>query len=148
MSVQHTMTHEPKNPECGICRQGKRQRRQRRRTDSVTPEGPLPTKFGDQCSGDNIVRARSNDPDESEPFIHGRGNGLVMAGRATDYIGIFPKSSRNYWRMVEAFKDWQEPNARTINFYCDREPSLLKAARRCEWRVNTATTGCPSPMVS
>ena len=54
-SVEHLMTHMPKNPFCTICSVAKIQRKQKRRkTSKLVPDEvarPPPTKFGEQVTG-------------------------------------------------------------------------------------------------
>ena len=63
--------------------------------------------------------------------------------RATKWIAVYPKSSKSAKHTIEAMKHFAGSKDRVSSFYCDKAPELITAARACQWRLSTATTGMP-----
>ena len=53
-SIDHMMTHEPKNKFCAVCNKAKTQRKPRRKGQPDL--GPKPLDFGDQLTGDLLIK--------------------------------------------------------------------------------------------
>ena len=66
-----------------------------------------------------------------------------MPDRATQWIAVYPKATKTAEHTIEAYQHFAEKKDTIASFYCDNAPELAKAARKCKWRLATATTGQP-----
>ena len=63
--------------------------------------------------------------------------------RATKWIAVYPISSKSAKHTIEAMRHFAGSKDKVSSFYCDNAPELVTAARSCQWRLSTATTGMP-----
>ena len=67
----------------------------------------------------------------------------VFLDRATKWIAVYPNSSKSAKHTTEAMRHFVGSKDKISNFYCDNAPELITAARACQRRLSTATTGMP-----
>ena len=87
VSIDHMMTHVPKNPYCQACSRAKTVARPHRAHAPSDGFGPPPEEFGDEVTADYL----SVGPEELS--WHGERFALVMYDRATRWLQCFPKLS-------------------------------------------------------
>ncbi len=95
-SVAHQMTHMPKNQHCDVCNKAKIQRTRKMRVTSkaVPVEGrKVPTKFGEQVTGDHFIKNTPDDVDE-DPGQPKDTVGIVIFDRGTKWLAVYPKASK------------------------------------------------------
>ena len=99
--------------------------------DTVPTEAP--TTFGDQVTADHLIRR-----DIPVATV-----ALIMLDRPTEWAAVYPKATSTADHTIETFQHFAGKKENTASFYCDNSPELVKAARKCTWRLATATTGQP-----
>ena len=100
-SVEHQITHFPKNPYCMSCQLGKIHQVKGKLKGS-SHFGPRPEQFGDQVTADHIVKTNE--------YHFGSGDervALVIADRATGFLGGYPSESKTGEQTEMAFKHFQ-----------------------------------------
>jgi hypothetical protein len=150
-SIEHMMTHEPKNPFCEVCERCRIQRQPRRR--GTLNMGEKPTVFGQQTTGDHFIRQRrlpgssSKDEDDGETLFHedfpGASTGVVFFDRATTALYVYPKCTKSTEDTLEACRMFEGPTKPVKSFYSDNSPELLSASKHMKWSHATSTPGIP-----
>ena len=100
LSLEHLLTHTPKNPYCDVCQRAKVQRVQCRRHRL---RGPAPENFGEQCTADHVVAYS-----ERSQGITGDRSALVIGDRATGWFQGMPitgKGTADTHEALLAFAD-------------------------------------------
>ena len=137
-SREHRMTHLPKNPHCEVCSKAKVQGTPTRRTSSkpmVAEEAkPLPTKFGEQVTGEHFIKGCSGREDEGDPNFPCDTVAVVLYDRGTRFLAVYPKSAKDTANTVAAMQHFAGPRDKVQSFYCDNAPELVSAATSLKWR--------------
>ncbi len=68
---------------------------------------------------------------------------LVMLDRATQWIAVYPQATKTAEHTIEAYQHFAGKKDTMACFYGDSAPELAAAARKCKWRLATATAGQP-----
>jgi len=155
-SLEHMMTHEPKKPFCSVCNRAKTQRKPK--VKGTLKLGPKPTEFGEQVTGDLLIKNKRNvtdviiddegevdeRPNEADLDVSDLANSaLVLYDRGTQWLECYPKASRSHEHIVEAMQDFTKPTDNIQQFYCDNGGELESASRQLGWRRPTSTPGVP-----
>ena len=99
-SIEHMMTHVPKNPFCSACSRAKTMARPHRANAPSDGYGRLPEDFGDEVTADYL----SVNPDDLS--WHGERFAAVMYDRASRWLQCFPKLSNSAEHTGEAFRSF------------------------------------------
>ena len=126
-SIQHLLTHTPKNPFCDVCNRAKMTKR-----PSYCSGGSTQVEantFGEHLTADHLVLG-----DDEEMDIDGSRNALVIKDVATDFMYVYPSASRSTRECIAAFKHFVKSTDDVGVFYSDNSPELVAAAERLSWR--------------
>ena len=126
-SIQHMLTHIPKNPYCDIC-----QRAKMFKPPSYAVGGSTKVeaeKFGDHITADFIITR-----DEEEVGIDDERNALVVKDVATGFMYVYPNARRTTNAAVLALKHFVGHNEEVGVFYSDNAPELISAMKVLQWR--------------
>jgi hypothetical protein len=135
VSLQHLMTHTPKNPHCAVCQRAKMQRAPCRRKKWF--KGPKPETFGDQVTADHVV-ANS----DRSMGVTGEKSALIIGDRATGYIGGFPLVSKDAEDAEHDIREFAGSH-KIKRAWTDCSPELILACRRMKILHDKATPGRP-----
>ena len=138
VSLDHLLTHTPKNPYCISCMRGKMQQAHTSDRSKQLNRDPEPTAFGENVTADHFF-ARDEyggraGPDEA---------GLVVYDRGTEWIDCFPVPDKSGDESYNALNQFAGPKDNVQLFYSDNAPELLKAAKQLGWKPGTSTPGRP-----
>ena len=135
-TLQHMMTHLPKNPFCTHCQRAKMENvRLHRRGGADAHEC---TKFGDIVTVDTMVLHGLKDRG-----VNGEADAVVFYDLATKYIDVLPVFSRSVPNTVEAFHKFMGPEPKIGLLYSDQAREFLAATRRMAWVHHMSTPGMP-----
>ena len=135
-TLQHMMTHLPKNPFCTHCQRAKMENvRLHRRGGADAHEC---TKFGDIVTVDTMVLHGLKDRG-----VNGETDAVVFYDLATKYIDVLPVFSRSVPNTVEAFHKFMGPEPKIGLLYSDQAREFLAATRRMAWVHHMSTPGMP-----
>ena len=100
-STEHLATHEPFNPECDVCVQAQKTRRQKRSRKNRKPavqEAAKPEHFGDHVTGDqfNLRRDGKNGGEKPDEFFPDASvaqctTAVVLYDYGTDWYACYPR---------------------------------------------------------
>ena len=131
-SLQHLMTHTPKNPFCNICnraRMTKKTARSHGESKHVKAE-----KFGDHVTADHLINfGERNEGDDGELVA------MVFKDVYTDVRYCYPSASKHTRECVAAMKHFIGPKVEVGVFYSDEAPELKRAAAEMKWRHHVGT---------
>ena len=102
-SIKHLMTHMPKNPFCESCQRAKCQAKaspNRKKKPSDLPT-PIPTKFGEQVTGDTIIHNSVEDRG-----VDGSRATIVLFDRGTKWIEAYPVGDKSAYEAENAMLDF------------------------------------------
>ena len=134
ISLQHLLTHKPKNPWCTTCSRAKATRRPCRRKSAF---GAPPEHFGDQVTADHVI-AHS----ERSQGVTGDRAAVVVQDRGTRFLAGYPVDSK-------ASKDAQAclmhffGTASVKQVYTDNSPELIATVAAMRILNPTAVQGRP-----
>ena len=138
-TLQHMMTHLPKNPFCTHCQRAKMENvRLHRRGGADAHEC---TKFGDIVTVDTMVLHGLKDRG-----VNGETDAVVFYDLATKYIDVLPVFSRSVPNTVEAFHKFMGPEPKIGLLYSDQAREFLAATCRMAWVHHMSTPGMPKKM--
>ena len=147
-SIEHQLTHHPKNPYCPVCRRAKATRVPARRKDRRHSSGEeAPKRFGDRVAGDIIVdRLRDNPkaPKGSRPRAKdGSYMGFNLVDYYSDWIEPYPLKTRDTDQIVKSMENFQGPitgpRRKIQEFRADQAAELKKAAEKMKWHLSPST---------
>ena len=130
-SVQHLLTHTPKNPFCQACSRAKMTKR-----PSYSKGGSTQVEadhFGQHLTADHLVIR-----DDEEMDIDGARVALVVKDVATDFRYVYPAARRSTRECIAAFKHFVRSTDDVGVFYSDNSPELIATAERLGWRHQTS----------
>ena len=134
-SVEHLLTHLPKNPFCDTCQRAKLFRQQARRQD---PDDRMqPENFGDLVHADHVIIGRRK-------FNHGVGGqrcALFVYDRATGIEDAPALRSKGAKLAENALKHFTKDQGKSL--FSDNAPELVKAAESLGWIHATSTPHRP-----
>ena len=133
-SVEHLMTHSPKNKHCPACQRAKMQTKPARQVEGS--ELGEPVAFGDQTTGDHLITQN-----ELDQGLEGQETAVVLKDRFSGWRDCYPKASKSADDAYAALLDFQGPKDSVKYFYSDSSPELAKAATDLGWCHGTATPG-------
>ena len=144
-AIEHLMCHLPQNLLCVVCAKAKIKRKHKRKKIAMIEDDDIkakkqPVKFGDHVTVYQLLRSEDDAEDTDVPVDT---VAAVFLDRATKWIAVYPKSSKSAKHTIEAMKHFAGSKDRVSNFYCDNAPELITAARACQGKLSTATTGMP-----
>ena len=132
-TLQHMMTHLPKNPFCAHCQRAKMENvRLYRRGGADAHEC---TKFGDMVTVDTMVLRGLKDRG-----VNGEADAVVFYDLATKYRDVLPVFSRSVPNTVEAFHKFMGPEPKIGLLYSDQAREFT---RRMAWVHHMSTPGMP-----
>ena len=130
-SIQHLLTHTPKNPFCQACSRAKMTKR-----PSYSKGGSTQVEadhFGQHLTADHLVIR-----DDEEMDIDGARVALVVKDVATDFRYVYPAARRSTRERIAAFKHFVRSTDEVGVFYSDNSPELIATAERLGWRHQTS----------
>ena len=130
-SIQHLLTHTPKNPFCQACSRAKMTKR-----PSYSKGGSTQVEadhFGQHLTADHLVIR-----DDEEMDIDGARVALVVKDVATDFRYVYPAARRSTRECIAAFKHFVRSTDDVGVFYSDNSPELIATAERLGWRHQTS----------
>lgn len=145
-TIGHMMTREPKNPYCSACNRAKTQRKPKFK--GTLKLGPRPVEFGEQVTGDLLIKNKKNVIDaliDGEDGADGQtdyddldvsdlaNSALELYDRGTQWIDCYPKAARSEGHIVEAMQDFTKPTDNIQQFLCDNGGELESASRKLGW---------------
>jgi len=138
ISLEHLMTHYPKNPHCKTCERAKMQHaptpnRSNRPSDDSRE---VAENFGDAVTGDHVI-AKADD----EKGIDGQKAGLVLFDIGTEYVDIFPMVERSSDNCIIAMNEFAGGNTAVKSFYSDGASEIEVAAKWLGWPFGSSTPG-------
>ena len=90
--------------------------------------GPRPTKFGDQCTADELIMV-----DEDGTGMNDEPCALLMLDRGTDYVDVFPLEAKTAAECYRCFMDFAGPHDYINELFTDNAPELIQAAEDAQW---------------
>ena len=126
-SIQHLLTHTPKNPFCDVCNRAKMTKRPSYRSGGSTQVEA--NTFGEHITADHLVLG-----DDEEMDIDGSRTALVIKDIATDFVYVYPSARRSTRECIVAFRHFVKSTDDVGVFYSDNSPELVAAAERLSWR--------------
>jgi hypothetical protein len=145
LSVQHLMTHMPKNPFCDVCSKAKMQAKGAYKASSKPEKSAdeleeAPKQFGDLITADHIITQASEDQG-----IDGQKAAIVMHDAATEWLSVYPVQNKSADEAYRAFMDIAggHPVRLITKVYTDNSPELIKAVRDIGLAHATSTPGRP-----
>ena len=105
--------------------------------------GPKPLNFGDQLTGDLLIKNKKNvsadidetEVEESDPMnlidfelSDVANSAIVLFDRATSWLDCYPKATRSEAHIVEAMQEFTKPSDKIKQFYCDNGGELEAAS--------------------
>ncbi len=110
-SREHRMTHLPRNPTCEVCFKAKIQGTPKRRKSSKPVLGeaakPLPTKLGEQVTGDHFIKGGRDE--EEDPNFPCDTVAVVLYDRGTRFLAVYPKSAKTTANTIAAMQHFAGP---------------------------------------
>ena len=137
VSLEHLLTHEPKNDHCQACRRAKARHRPHRRKHLISERA---TRFGELVTADHVY-AHS----EALEGCDGARDMLVVFDVGTGLLGAYPAASKGARETMESLVHFAG-NRRYRRIYTDAAPELIAAVRQIGVRPiihDTATPGMP-----
>ena len=122
VSLQHMLTHHPKNPWCAYCTRAKMPRVHCRNKGGTG--GPPAVAFGDSVTADHIVLN-----DDESAGIGGMKYILVVYDRATRWVDAYALPSKSSDDAYACFVDFAGAQRRLGYVWSDNSPELIKALR-------------------
>ena len=123
ISLQHLMTHMPKNPWCSTCMRGKMQRKMHRRKTKVVSKEKF-TKWGQCLTADHIITRNKR----SLSFMgHKAAIGMLDLGCNWKELWAVPGKDSVHARHVLINVQGSGPKIK--RFYSDSSPELIQAAQ-------------------
>ena len=132
-SIQHMLTHIPKNPYCDICQHAKMFNPPWRTVGASTKVDA--EKFGDRITADfRITRGEEEEKEEEEEVgIDDKRSALVVKDVATGFMYVYPNARRTTNAAVLAMKHLVRHKDEGA-FYSDNAPELISAMKVLRWR--------------
>ena len=100
----------------------------------------MPTKFGEQVTGDHFIKNVGDFIDEEVPNFPADTVAVVLYDRATRWLAVYPKMTNTTFDTIAAMQDFAGSNDKIKSFYSDNAPELIAAANSLNWRTSTSTT--------
>ena len=135
-SIEHMMTHLPKNPHCSVCSRAKMENVKTHRRGGVDAHGF--TEFGQHVTADTIVLRGVKDRG-----IGNKNNAIVFFDFGTKYLWCEPVNSRSHEDTLLAFRHFIGPTDSVRSFYSDGAPELVKCAIEMKWFNDSSNPGKP-----
>jgi hypothetical protein len=126
-SIQHMLTHIPKNPFCDVCQKAKMFKPPSRAVGGSTKVEA--EKFGDQITADFIVTR-----DDEEVEIDDEKSALVVKDVATGFMYVYPNARRTTNAAVLAMKHFVGHTEEIGVVYSDNAPELISAMKVLQCR--------------
>ena len=102
------MDHRHFNPYCRACVESK-SRRKPKRKGGLVEQGKVPTKFGEQTTGDHLINRRKTNEWEctvTEGEFPKATTAVVLYDRACDWVSCYPKALRTTEETIKACQDF------------------------------------------
>ena len=141
MSLQHMMTHYPKNPHCPVCQRSKMQQAHCPDRSKRPGNGSLGDlkEFGDALTADHFDAKT-----EVDKGVGGETFGFVVHDCFTNYTDCFPLVSKHSNNNITALNDFTGGNIWAKSFHADGAPEIKSAVEWLGWPFDPATPGRPS----
>ena len=121
LTLEHLMTHLPKNAHCSACQRANMVKKHAR-TKKRTPDH-MPTTFGDQVTAYHLIANRADNQGHD-----GSKYAVVVYDLATRYRDCFPTGDKDAIDARLALQQRSGPKATVQSFHCDGAKELYKAA--------------------
>ena len=131
-SLQHLMTHVPKNPFCDSCNRARMTKRTAR--SHGESKHVKATKFGDHITSDHLINYGERNEGGSGELV-----AMVFKDVYTDIRYCYPAARKHTRDCVEAMKHFVGPDVEVGIFYSDEAPELKRAASEMKWRHHVGT---------
>ena len=121
-TIEHLLTHLPKNPFCEACIRGKMTRKHaptRRPVDMTA----IPTKFGEQVTAYHLISNR-----EYCQGVEGSAYAVVVVDIGTRYLDCYPTADKGATEARLSLQDFIGPRQTVSSCQCDGAKELYKAA--------------------
>ena len=138
-SIQHLMTHLPKNPHCKACQRAKMQKKPNKKKGGKKGGIEITDKpFGTIITADHLITNS-----EEDQGIKGERAGVVVADLSTKYFDCYAVLDKDAIDAEAVLSHFVGPSAEVKSFYSDESPELVAAARSLQWSHDLATPGRP-----
>ena len=128
LTEHNTWTHFPKDPNCPICRECKRDRAHCRSKSHGKPDDlPTPTRFGHSITADH---KNLNEKDESRS---GDRAALIIMDRFSHWLQGYPDKSKDHQGSMRALERFMGPQGKPEHVYTDNSKELIKAVEELGW---------------
>ena len=138
-SLQHLMTHLPKNPHCSACQRAKMQNKPHKnkqgKKDGVAV---FVTPFGTHLTADHLITQGEIDQGMDDELA-----GIVVKDLGTRWFDVHAVATKDAADAGISLKDFAGADAKVKSFYSDGSKELIKAAKHLEWLHDEATPGRP-----
>ena len=133
--TEHNLwTHFPKDPNCPICSQCKRNRAQCRQKVHAAPDDlPVPKKFADAITCDHKI-LNENDASRSSDRL-----AMVVLDRFTQWLQGYPSKTKTADECQIYLKEFVGPQCEPQHVYSDNSKELIEALKDLKWRHDTST---------
>ena len=103
LTLQHLMTHTPKNPWCPVCQVAKMQKRpHKRRVKGISLDKSEPVQFCRMVTADHVVSQS-----DLSMGVTGDKDALVIGCKSTQYFDGFPDNSRDHVASMRALNEFR-----------------------------------------
>jgi len=138
-SIQHLMTHLPKNPHCKACQRAKMQKKPNRKKGGKKGGIDMADKpFGTIITADHLITNS-----EEDRGIKGERAGVVVADLSTKYMECYAVQDKDAIDAEASLSHFVGPSVEVKSFYSDESPELVAAAKSLQWSHDLATPGRP-----
>ena len=132
--MHNTLTHFPKDPNCPVCSQCKRDRAQcRTKTHGEPDKLPEPTQFAHSLTADHKIL---NEADASRT---GDRVALIVLDRFTRWLQGYAALTKSADECTKAFLRFLGPQVIPGHVYTDNSKELIKSLEELKWLHDTST---------
>ena len=137
-NVHNTLTHFPRDPNCKICNEVKRNRAQCRQKVHGKPEQlPQPTAWAHSLSADHAILNEQDESREKDRVA------LVILDRFTRWLQAYAAKTKSAEECETFFKRFLGPQCKPEHVYTDNSKEFLSALEALGWPHDTSTPHLP-----
>ena len=132
--VHNPWTHFPKDPNCDICNDVKRNRAQCRTKTYCKPDTlPTPLKFADSLTADQTIINENDASRESDRVA------LIILDRYSRWLQGYASKQKTAAECEKFFKRFVGPQCKPEHVYTDNSQEFLAALKELNWPHDTST---------